>query len=80
MQGNGAGSHIPEHDLEQYALGRLNTDKSVAVEQHLLICTECQDALQRLDALGGALRDAALNDASYSPASSHRKRRREEPD
>lgn len=41
--------HISEDILEQYALGRLSDDASAPVEEHLLVCPTCQDALQEAD-------------------------------
>ena len=39
--------HPSEADIELYALGRLAEDLVPSLEEHLLICSHCQDALQR---------------------------------
>jgi uncharacterized protein with PIN domain len=42
--------HISEEDLEQYATQTFSESASAAtLEEHLLICPECQDRLQKLD-------------------------------
>jgi hypothetical protein len=38
-------SHIAEEQLEQYALGHLPDGDVERIEEHLLICTSCQDQL-----------------------------------
>ena len=37
--------HCDEQTLEEYCLGILNERRTNAVEEHLLICHECRDAL-----------------------------------
>jgi anti-sigma factor RsiW len=49
----------PEPDaLELYALGRISEDDSILLEEHLLVCPECQLAVQQTDAFARALRQA----------------------
>ena len=48
--------HISEDRLDQYALKRLPEDQAAALEEHLLICAECQDRLQLTDEFIAALR------------------------
>ena len=49
--------HISEDLLDQYALKRLPEAEVAALEEHLLICPECQDRLQLTDDFIEALRD-----------------------
>jgi len=51
-------SHIPDDIMDNYALGRLPEAESAAVEEHLLVCHECQDRLHVTDVLIDALREA----------------------
>jgi hypothetical protein len=51
--------HIAQDVLEEYALGRLNEADEEAVEEHLLLCEECQDRLTDIDDFIGAIRAAA---------------------
>jgi predicted anti-sigma-YlaC factor YlaD len=37
--------HCDEEVLEEYCLGILNERRTSAVEEHLLVCEECRDAL-----------------------------------
>ena len=51
--------HIPEEDLELYAIGREFPEGLLAIiEEHLLICEACQDRLQDLDRYVAAMREA----------------------
>jgi anti-sigma factor RsiW len=38
--------HIPDDDLEAYALGRLTDHRAEAVVGHLLLCRECRERLE----------------------------------
>jgi anti-sigma factor RsiW len=38
--------HIPDDDLEAYALARLTSDRAEAMAGHLLLCRECQERLE----------------------------------
>ena len=51
--------HISEEVLEQYAMGRLSEPEIDAAEEHLLICTECQDSLTATEEFLAAVRVAA---------------------
>jgi len=42
-------SHPPEDLLEEYAFGRLNEERCAPVEEHLLLCPECRQALTEID-------------------------------
>ncbi len=37
--------HCDEQSLEEYCLGILSEQRNAAVEDHLLVCDECRDAL-----------------------------------
>ena len=41
--------HLTEEQIEQYAMGKLRGDECDQVEEHLLICASCQDALEKAD-------------------------------
>ena len=51
--------HVDEEILERYALGRLNEDEAAPVEEHLLVCHWCQDALGAAEEYIRAVRAAA---------------------
>jgi len=52
--------HCDEQVLEEYCLGLLNEQRTNVVEEHLLVCEECQEALaaqtEFLQCLKAALR------------------------
>jgi hypothetical protein len=50
--------HIPEDLLDRYAARGLPEAEAARVEEHLLICTFCQDRLQLTDDFVAALRSA----------------------
>lgn len=52
-------SHPNEEILEEYAFHRLPEGLAAQVEEHLLICHTCQDALAETDRFVSALRAAA---------------------
>ena len=41
--------HLSEQQIEQYAMGKLAVQDCGLVEEHLLVCESCQDALQKTD-------------------------------
>jgi anti-sigma factor RsiW len=51
--------HISEDSLEQYAMGAFPEPEAGPLEEHLLICTACQDRLQATDDYVAAMRAAA---------------------
>ncbi len=55
----GTVQHIAEDSLEQYAMGALPEPEAGPLEEHLLICTACQDRLQTTDDYVAAMRAAA---------------------
>jgi hypothetical protein len=52
-------NHIEDDELELYALGRLCESRVEAVEEHVLICENCQDRLAETEAYVQAVRAAA---------------------
>jgi hypothetical protein len=42
-------NHPPDDIIELYALGRLAEELVPSFEEHFLICSQCQDALQSED-------------------------------
>ena len=53
-------AHWNEEVLEIYALGQSAPEETDAIEEHLLVCCECQDRLRKLDEFISALQ-ATLN-------------------
>ena len=53
-----ATSHITGDDLELYAMERLPESVAAPVEEHLLLCEECQARLADFDAYVRAMRAA----------------------
>lgn len=49
--------HIDPEQLEKYALGHLSEAENAALEEHLLICSQCQDDLALTDRSIAAIRD-----------------------
>jgi Putative zinc-finger len=41
--------HVPEQVLEEYAMGMLSEKDCMPLEEHLLICSACQDLLAQTD-------------------------------
>jgi hypothetical protein len=52
--------HISDELLERHSLAALQEPELAAVEEHLLVCPECQDRLEAADAYVKAMRGAAL--------------------
>jgi anti-sigma factor RsiW len=51
--------HAPEEMLEEYSRGRLPEAEAECLEEHLLVCPQCQDQLAEVDAFVDAARQAA---------------------
>ena len=49
--------HISEDLLDRYALKKLPESEVVALEEHLLLCSDCQDRLRLTEDFIEALRD-----------------------
>ncbi len=58
--------HITEDILEAYSLGQISETDVAPVEEHLLVCRECQDRLQATDLFVATLRHV-LRDPGLSP-------------
>jgi anti-sigma factor RsiW len=50
--------HISEAELDRYALGQLSQFEIAPLEEHLLICANCQGRLRLTDQFIAALRAA----------------------
>ena len=59
--------HVSDEQLDQYALKRLTEAEVAALEEHLLICPECQDRLQHTDDFIEALRTAVSSGRGVPP-------------
>jgi hypothetical protein len=51
--------HPDEEALESHALGKARGAKLARIEEHLLVCADCQKRLAELDEFVGAIREAA---------------------
>jgi anti-sigma factor RsiW len=58
--------HFSEEDLELYALGRASEELQEQVEEHLLICTACQEKVTTIDQFVAALRTAIAHPEAQS--------------
>ena len=43
------GAHLSEETLEEYAFGRVLEPEAASIEEHLLVCEQCQDTLGDID-------------------------------
>lgn len=59
MAQGGKEDHVSEHALEEYSRGTLSEEETERLEEHLLVCPDCQDRLADTDEFVGAMRDAA---------------------
>ena len=50
--------HPDEEALESHVMGKARGAKRARIEEHLLVCSACQDRLAELDEFVGAIRDA----------------------
>jgi anti-sigma factor RsiW len=65
--------HPDEEALESYVMGKTRGAKRARIEEHLLVCEECQDRVAELEAFVGAIRDAVgevLNQVGWTHATS----------
>ena len=53
------GDHASDEALEQYATHSLPEAALAEIEEHLLVCSQCQQQLEEIDAYVSAMRDAA---------------------
>jgi hypothetical protein len=56
----GTNRHVTDEVVEEYSMGRLAGLEMEEFEEHLLICTQCQDRLAFTDRFVGGIRSAAL--------------------
>jgi len=61
-------SHFAQDVLERYSLGMLSEGGCADVEEHLLICTHCQNLLEEVDKFISVARSACMVTGSKSPA------------
>jgi len=64
-------SHQPDDRLELYALGRLPEADLAIVEEHLLVCTSCQERLDELELFAIAMRQAIAAEPAVQERSGH---------
>lgn len=65
--------HISDEALERYAMGRLQEPEAAELEEHILCCAACQEALEQTDEFIMAFRTAARRiqtEESAAPARS----------
>src|ERR1700730_3725317 len=55
---NMIGQHSDEEHLESYAMGRLSDSEVETLEEHLLCCEQCRDALDETEAFIASMRGA----------------------
>ncbi|MCL5746347.1 MAG: hypothetical protein M1541_20855 [Acidobacteria bacterium] len=53
--------HPCDEALEQYSIGALSASETGPFEEHLLVCTVCQDRLREVDVFVRTMRQAARN-------------------
>ena len=51
--------HLSEDQLEKYMLRQVSEPAAAAVEEHLLVCTHCQEQLEQLEGFANSLRAVA---------------------
>lgn len=73
MIGNPWEAHVDEEGLERYAMGTLRDEETAAVEEHLLLCPDCQNKLAELDEFLRALRNPKPDSTSSLDIDSRRK-------
>ena len=58
---NGLDAHASEETLERYAMGTVKEAELASFEEHLLVCSLCQDRLGETEAFVRATQEAARN-------------------
>ncbi len=48
--------HVPEKTLEKYAMGKLREEQKLPVEEHLIVCERCQDAVDLVHMIRATLK------------------------
>lgn len=59
--GNKVEKHFDEECAEKYSTGSLSARRVAEIEEHLLICGPCRQAVEASDAYVTAMRTAAAN-------------------
>ncbi len=67
---NTAACHFPDDLLESYAMGKLSDQESQPVEEHLLLCSVCQERLDELDDFVQVIKTALADPAPTPQAKS----------
>jgi anti-sigma factor RsiW len=58
--------HITDDDLDLYSLARLPEPACAVVEEHLLVCMDCQERLTGWDEYARAMRSACRQPEGHS--------------
>lgn len=64
---NAAACDFPDDLLENYAMGKLSDQESEPVEEHLLLCSACQERLDDLDDFIRVMKNALTVPAPTPP-------------
>jgi hypothetical protein len=70
----GLDHHYPEETWENYALGHLSDRESETLEEHLLICSVCQDLLAQTEEYIEVAKAALRLSAASDPSTRNRRR------
>ena len=68
--------HISDDSFDHYAMGRLAESDMSVVEEHLLICQECQDRMKATDTYLKAMRSAMKKQNTVVKSKSSRSKHR----
>jgi hypothetical protein len=60
--------HVGEETAEKYSMSKLSARKVAAVEEHLLTCEPCRQAVAASDAYVGAMRNAVVKMPKAKPS------------
>ncbi len=60
-------SHQTDEQLELYSLGRLPEPLAAAIEEHLLVCSTCQEHLDEMEVFATAMRRAISEEPTLKP-------------
>jgi len=60
MRGADSG-HIADEVIERYSMGKVPDVEAASLEEHILVCEQCQDRLEEVDRFIVALREARLH-------------------
>jgi hypothetical protein len=65
----GVPKHVPGDTLERYVMNRLPESELEPVEEHLLICPQCQDRLEAKDEFVKAMKAAIAEFTKFTETS-----------